>query len=152
MDLCTLNPLVQGQASPKCNQLTFCFISFLSSPFYSLFTAPLSAFSFPFSLSLLHTNCTHYSVCVSVCTLSCVRLSVAPWTVAHQAPLTMEFWNRLLFPTPMSLPWLGMEPTSQAGGFFTTSATWEAPMYLRIKTFLHIILLFLGLRKVVLIQ
>ena len=42
-------------------------------------------------------------VCVCVCThmLSCVWLFVTPWTVAHQAPLSMEFsrqqyWNVLL--------------------------------------------------------
>ena len=30
-------------------------------------------------------------VCVCVCVLSCVQLCVTPWTVAHQAPLFMEF-------------------------------------------------------------
>ena len=37
--------------------------------------------------------------------LSCVRLFVTPWTVAHQAPLSMrfsrqEYWSGLPFPTP----------------------------------------------------
>ena len=35
-----------------------------------------------------------YNVCVHVCVLrcfSCARLFVTPWTVAHQAPLFMEF-------------------------------------------------------------
>ena len=41
--------------------------------------------------------------------LSHVRLFVTPWTVAHQAPLSMEFskqeyWSGLLFPTPGALP------------------------------------------------
>ena len=36
--------------------------------------------------------------------LSCVRLFVTPWTVAHQAPLSMEFsrqesWRGLPFPS-----------------------------------------------------
>ena len=60
--------------------------------------------------------------------------SVAPWTIAHQAPLSMEFsrqkyWSRLLFPTPGDLPNLGIKPMSPAlaGGFFTKRATWEAP-------------------------
>ena len=35
--------------------------------------------------------------------------SVTPWTVAHQAPLSMEFsrqesWRRLPFPSPGDLP------------------------------------------------
>ena len=39
---------------------------------------------------------------------SCVWLFVIPWTVAHQAPLSMEFsrqeyWSVLPFPSPMSL-------------------------------------------------
>ena len=45
-----------------------------------------------------------------------------PWTVAHQAPLSMEFsrqeyWNGLLFPFPGDLPDPGIEyrsPTLQA--------------------------------------
>ena len=37
--------------------------------------------------------------------LSCVRLFATPWTVAHQAPLSMEFfrqehWCRFPFPNP----------------------------------------------------
>ena len=61
----------------------------------------------------------------------------APWTVARQAPLSMEFsrqeyWSGLPFPTPGDLPSPGIEPVSLespalAGGFFTTSAAWEAP-------------------------
>ena len=40
-----------------------------------------------------------------------------PWTVAHQAPLSMRFlsqehWNGLPFPSPGELPSLGMEPAS----------------------------------------
>ena len=40
----------------------------------------------------------------STCRQSCVRLSVTPWTVAHQAPLSMEFsrqeyWSGLPFLT-----------------------------------------------------
>ena len=39
---------------------------------------------------------------------SCVRLFVTPWTIAHQAPLTMEFsrqehWSGLPFPLPGNL-------------------------------------------------
>ena len=46
---------------------------------------------------------------VHVCMLSYVRLFATPWTVAHQAPLSMEFsrqqyWSGLPFPTPGDLP------------------------------------------------
>ena len=67
---------------------------------------------------------------------SCVQLFVTLWTVACQAPLSMgfsgqEYWSRLPCPPPGDLPNPEMEPASlkfpaQAGGFFTTSATWEA--------------------------
>ena len=49
--------------------------------------------------------------------LSCVRLSATPWTVAYQTPPTMEFsrqeyWSGLPFPSPGDLPNPGMEPRS----------------------------------------
>ena len=60
------------------------------------------------------------------CVLSHVQLFVTPWTVAYQAPLSMEFsrqeyWNRLPFPPPGNLPDPGIDPVSPvlAGGFFT---------------------------------
>ena len=42
---------------------------------------------------------------------------VAPWTIAHQAPLSMEFsrqesWNGLPFPPPEDLPNPETEPES----------------------------------------
>ena len=70
--------------------------------------------------------------------LSCfsrAQLFATSWTVAHQAPLSMEFsrqeyWNGLPSLPPGNLPDPGIKPTSLtsallAGGFFTTSATWE---------------------------
>ena len=47
--------------------------------------------------------------------LSRVWLFVTPWTVAHQAPLSMEFsrqeyWSGLPFPSPGDLPNSGIEP------------------------------------------
>ena len=49
--------------------------------------------------------------------LSRVRLFVIPWTVAHQAPLSMEFswqeyWSGLPFPSSGDLPDPGFEPGS----------------------------------------
>ena len=45
---------------------------------------------------------------------------VAPWTLAHQAPLSMEFsrqeyWNGLPFPSPRDLPNPGVEPRWLSG-------------------------------------
>ena len=65
--------------------------------------------------------------------------SVQPYGlyVAHQAPLSMgfsrqEYWSGLPCPPPGDLPDPGFEPISLispafAGGFLTTSATWEGP-------------------------
>ena len=51
--------------------------------------------------------------------LSRVRFLATPWTVAHQAPPSMEFyrqeyWSGLPFPSPGYLPDLGIEPWSPA--------------------------------------
>ena len=61
--------------------------------------------------------------------LSHVRLFAAPWTVAHQVPLSMEFsrqeyWNGFPFPSPRDLPDPEIEPVSPAlaGRFFTTES------------------------------
>ena len=62
-----------------------------------------------------------------------------PMTVVCQAPLSREFsrkehWSGLPCPPPGDLLNPGIEPTSRmspalAGGFFTTSAPWEAPQH-----------------------
>ena len=56
---------------------------------------------------------------VQVKSLSHVRLSVTPWTAAHQAPLSMgfsrqEYRSGLPFPSPGNLPDPGIEPRSPA--------------------------------------
>ena len=64
-----------------------------------------------------------------VCVLSCVQVSATPWTVTHQALLSMgfsrqEYWSGLSFPSPdFSHP--GIKPmapvaSALAGSFFTT--------------------------------
>ena len=62
---------------------------------------------------------------------SCLAL-VTPWTVALQAPLSMEFssqesWSGLPFPTPGNLPDPGIKPTSLAlaSRFITTKPPWK---------------------------
>ena len=68
-------------------------------------------------------------VCVYVCAqlLSLVRLFATPWTVAHQAPLSMgfprqEYWSGLPFPPPEDLLNPGIKPMSPAlaDEFFTS--------------------------------
>ena len=54
---------------------------------------------------------------VKVKSLNRVQLFMTPWTVAYQAPLSMEFarqeyWSGLLFPSPGDLPDPGIEPRS----------------------------------------
>ena len=64
------------------------------------------------------------------CMLSPVRFFVTPWTVAHQAPLSMgfsrqEYWNGLPFPSPVgsSLPRDWTQVSCIAGRFFIIWAT-----------------------------
>ena len=73
-------------------------------------------------------------MCVHAKLLSRVRLFVILWTVAHQAPLSMEFSRQeycsgLPFPSPGDLPDPGIEPASlaPAGDFFTAEPPREAP-------------------------
>ena len=66
-------------------------------------------------------------------------LFATSWTIAFQAPLSMEFsrqeyWSGVPFPTPGDLPHPGIKPTSLvslvslalAGKLFTPSTMWEA--------------------------
>ena len=79
------------------------------------------------------------AIMIACAMLSCfsrVQFFVTPWTVARQASLSMgfsrqEYWSGLPCPPPGDLPDPGIEPMSLkaptlGGGFFTTSATWEA--------------------------
>ena len=62
--------------------------------------------------------------------ISHVQAFVTPWTIVHQAALTMEFsrreyWSRLQLPSPGDLPDSEIEPASLvssalAGGYFTS--------------------------------
>ena len=85
---------------------------------------------------------------VVVQSLSHIQLFAISWTVAHQAPLFLEFsrleyCNRLPYPPPGDLPDPGIKPTSLmspplAGGFLTTSATGEA-LYLKTSYLIYIV-------------
>ena len=68
-----------------------------------------------YSRSLLVTYFTYGG---SLVAKSCMTLATL-WTVAHQAPLSMEFsrqeyWSGLPFPSPGDLPDPGIEPGSPA--------------------------------------
>ena len=63
-------------------------------------------------------------------TLRCVRLFAMPWTIAHQAPLSMgfprqEYWSGVPFASP------GIDSVSPAlaGGFFTPEPAGK-PLYI----------------------
>ena len=78
------------------------------------------------------------NTCVHSLSLSCVQLFVTPWTVAHQALLSMEFsrkayWYEFPFPTPGNLPYPGIELVSPAlAGAFFTIAPPEKPFNHRV--------------------
>ena len=82
--------------------------------------------------------------------LSHVQLFAIPWTVAHEAPLSIglsqqEYWSGLPFPPPGDQPNAGIKPTSPmaltlGGGFFTTSATWEALLHVYVYVYICIYL------------
>ena len=72
--------------------------------------------------------------------VSHVQLFVTPWTVAHQAPLSMGFsrqehWSGLPGPPSGDLPNVSFTSPALAGGFFTTNATWEVQAFLNYTQF-----------------
>ena len=83
--------------------------------------------------TLLYTMC----VCMLRC-FSPVRLFETPWTIAHQAPLSMrffrqEYWSGLPCPPLGDLPNPGIEPASLKspalrGRFFTTNTAWSGSL------------------------
>ena len=83
-------------------------------------------------LTLMMTLAQSWALCVQ--SLSCVWLFVTLWTVACQAPLSMEFprqgyWSGLSFPSPGYFSDPGIEPVSLASpalaGKLYHWATWE---------------------------
>ena len=68
---------------------------------------------------------------LNACVLSCVWLFATTWTVAHKAPLSMEFsrqeyWSGLPFPSPGNLSDPGIKPESPT-----------LPAYWRLSETLH---------------
>ena len=70
--------------------------------------------------------------------LSRVRLFATVWTVAHQAPPSMEFsrqecWSGLPFPSPGNLPDPAIEPRSPVlqADALPSEPPWKPPKYIR---------------------
>jgi len=99
--------------------------------FFFVFSSWLSASVF-FNSTMPASMLSHFSH---------AQLFETPWTVAHQNPLSMEFWHGLPSPPPGDLPDPGIEPESLmspalADRFFTPSTTWVA---LNSTSVLHLI-------------
>ena len=67
----------------------------------------------------IHHPIKYYKYDMKVKSLSCVQLFATPWTVAYQAPQSVEFSRQeygsgLPFPPPRDLPIPGIEPRSPA--------------------------------------
>ena len=85
-------------------------------------------------VTCINTICDYIHCCCCCLVTELCPTLVNPWTVAHQASLSMglstqEYWSWLPFPSPGNLPDPGFEatPPTLTGGFFTTEpATWEA--------------------------
>ena len=121
----------EWETSPLGSSLQYCspILTLMCSTTGSLdfFPQVMNPYFFVKYFKKLVMNSNH--MCVCVC--SVVSDSVTLWTVAHQAPLSVEFsrqeyWSRLPYPTPGDLPDPGIEPKSPAspalaGGFFTTA-------------------------------
>ena len=93
-------------------QTLMCLLSparFLCSPYIFFLSGFLSCTAF----YIVYEK--NYFFCEVLKSLSRIRLFVSPWTVAYQAPQSMEFsrqeyWSGLPFPSPGDLPNPGIEP------------------------------------------
>ena len=90
-----------------------------------------------FSKWFYASSLSFYLCIFCACVLSRVRLFAIPWTVAHQAPLSMGFsrqgcWSELSCSPPEELPDPRIGPASlwsaaPAGGFFATAPPGKPP-------------------------
>ena len=86
---------------------------------------------------------------VKVKSLSHGQLFVTPWTVAYEAPQSMEFsrqeyWSGLPFPSPGDLPNPGIKPRSpalQADALLSEPPSFLHSLYIWIIVFYHMCLL-----------
>ena len=120
------NPYFTVHLSTSNNSFLYSCYFILSLGLCSNFTG--NTFCLPFSLQLEHTflsfNWQHWALpywgqclllfCMPAQSLSGVHLFESLWTVAHQAPLSMEFsrqesWSGLSYPPPGDIPNQGIE-------------------------------------------
>ena len=103
---------MQFSRQEYCSELLLPSLGDLSDQGIELATPALQADSLPSESPWKPTsiiNGTKMYVCVCVCeSISHVWLFATPWTVAHQAPLSMEFsrqeyWSGLPFPSPTKM-------------------------------------------------
>ena len=118
----------EGQDTSRTCVWLWCIPCYLQARLDFLLCFALSVRSFCSALPIVSA----FLMCMLSC-FSCVRLFATLWTVVHQSPLSMgfsrhEYWTGLPCPLPGDLPEPGIKPISPAlaGGFFATSATWEA--------------------------
>ena len=83
----------------------------------SITSSSIKIFNKMVSKTKYFTSSLTSSLKIKVKSLSHIWLFVTPWTVTHQAPLSMgfsrqEYWSGLPFPTPGDLPKPGIESGS----------------------------------------
>ena len=99
--------------------------------YHVLFHSSLGGHLGSFHVLLSVENSTAMNIEGEVKSLSCVRLFATPWSIAHQAPLSMgfsrqEYWSELPFPSPGDLPNPGIELRSSS--LQAAALTSEPPM------------------------
>ena len=105
-----LSPLVSTLQVLSYPFLLFFFFFLILSIWCQITTTRLSISGFKFCDCLNSTHSWNWS-------LSVVSDSASPWTIAHQAPLSIgilrqEYWSGLPFPSPGNLPDPGIKPGS----------------------------------------
>ena len=138
--LCLINPNLDFVSHSNYNwppQVWMQFSSVQSLSRVRLFATPWTAARQASPSRFLKPHMLSNPACVHAKSLQSCPTLCHLWTVAPQAPLSMgfsrkEYWSGLPCPPPENLSDPGIEPTSLAspalaGGFFTTSASWEAP-------------------------
>ena len=98
------------------SSLTFCIGRFVEQ------------YTWHFGADIQYDDIMHVLSCLTLCD----RMDCSPPGSSVHGFSRQEFWNELPFPPPGDLPYPGIELKSRmspalADGFFTTSATWEAP-------------------------
>ena len=91
-----------------------------------------------FKIKFFHSEVFLSFFVVVIQSLSHVQLFATPWTVAHQAPVSMGFprqkyWSGLSFPSPGDLPNLGIKPVSPVSQVDFFLLNYWASLFLSIK-------------------